>query len=288
LISSKNSAIFYARLKNLTHDFRGWMLPMNKYLLSLIACALVLPACSFFGSKETKSEEVTPGAKEQVMEKTIFTFFGAPGSGKGTLAEKCVSELGFKVLSTGNLCRAAATKDDEKSKMITSLINEGKLVPDEMITEMVADWLEKEAADAKAIILDGYPRTQKQAELLVDLLKDKFADYKFRVVSLSIPDAEIIERLTSRRVCSNKDCQSTTSLKLLKDPTKLVCEKCGAELIQRKDDSEEVITQRLNIYAQHSGSVLNYYKEKGIKIEELNVSKISVDEVFENFKKMLQ
>lgn len=261
---------------------------MNKYLLlSLIACAIVLPACSFFGSKENKTEESTPGSEEKIMEKTIFTFFGAPGSGKGTLAEKCVSELGFKVLSTGNLCRAAATKDDEKSKLITGLLNQGKLVPDELIAEMVEDWLAKEAIDAKAVILDGYPRTQKQAELLIDLLKNKFADYKFRVVSLVIPDAEIIERLTSRRVCSNKDCQSTTSLKLLKDPTKLVCEKCGAELIQRKDDSEDVIRQRLDVYAQHSGSVLNFYREKGIAIEELNVSNISVDEVFNNFKNTL-
>lgn len=262
---------------------------MNKYLLSLIICATVLPACSFFGSKESKSENTTPKAEDKIMEKTIFTFFGAPGSGKGTLAEKCISELGFKVLSTGNLCRAATTKDDEKSKLITGIINSGKLVPDELIAEMVEDWLTKEAGagGAKAIILDGYPRTQKQAELLIDILKNKFADYKFRVVSLAIPDAEIIERLTGRRVCSNKNCQSTTSLKLLKDPTKLVCEKCGAELIQRKDDSEEVIRQRLEIYAQHSGNVLNFYKEKGITIEELNVSKISVDDVFENFKKTL-
>lgn len=261
---------------------------MNKYLLSLVACAMVLPGCSFFGSQEQKSESSAAGAEEKVMEKTIFTFFGAPGSGKGTLAEKCASELGFKVLSTGNLCRAAAKKDDEKSKMITSLINEGKLVPDEMITEMVADWLEKEADQTENIILDGYPRTEAQAELLVNLLKDKFADRKFRVISLAIPDEEIIQRLTSRRVCSNPSCQATTSLKLLKDPSKLVCEKCGAELIQRKDDSEEVIRERLNVYAKHSGSVLNYYKEKGLNIEELNVSNISVDQVFENFKKMLQ
>ncbi|KKQ32156.1 MAG: Adenylate kinase [candidate division TM6 bacterium GW2011_GWF2_37_49] len=262
---------------------------MNKYLLSLAVCAIALPACSFFGSKENKSDEASvQKTEDKIMKKTIFTFFGAPGSGKGTLAEKCATELDFKVLSTGNLCRAVATKDDEKSKIITSIISEGKLVPDEMIAEMVEEWLTKEAADAKAIILDGYPRTQKQAELLFDILKNKFADYKFRVISLVIPDAEIIERLTCRRVCSNKDCQSTTSLKLLKDPTKLICEKCGSELIQRKDDSEEVIRQRLNVYAQHSGSVLNFYKENGVKIEELNVSKITVDDVFENFKKMLQ
>ena len=262
---------------------------MNKYLLSLAVCAIVLPACSFFGSKENRTEDsnVQKTTEDHGMEKTIFTFFGAPGSGKGTLAEKCATELGFKVLSTGNLCRAAATKDDEKSKMITSIMNEGKLVPDELIADMVEEWLTKEATYAKAVILDGYPRTQKQAELLFDILKNKFADYKFRVVSLAIPGGEIIERLTSRRVCSNKDCQSTTSLKLLKDPTKLVCEKCGAELIQRKDDSEEVIRQRLSTYAQHSGSVLNFYKEQGINIEELNVSKISIDEIFENFKKTL-
>lgn len=261
---------------------------MNKYLIALAVCAIVLPACSFFGSKNNKTEGANiQKTEDKIMEKTIFTFFGAPGSGKGTLAEKCATELGFKILSTGNLCRAATTKDDEKSKMITSIMNEGKLVPDELIADMVEEWLTKEATEAKAVILDGYPRTQRQAELLFEILKNKFADYKFRVVSIAIPDSEIIERLTSRRVCGNKDCQSTTSLKLLKDPTKLVCEKCGAALIQRKDDSEDVIRQRLTTYAQHSGSVLNFYKEKGINIEELNVSKISIDEVFENFKKTL-
>jgi adenylate kinase len=254
----------------------------------LVAASLVLPGCNFSSKDEkTTVDSTTTQTEGKQMEKTIFSFFGAPGSGKGTLAERCIEKLNFKVLSTGNLCRAAMNKDDEKSKLITSILKTGKLVPDELITDMVEEWLEKETSDNKTIILDGYPRTAKQAELLLKLLDTKFKDYKFRVISMLVPEEEIVDRIINRVICENKICQITYSLKLLKDPNNLVCEKCGSKLIRRQDDSEQVVRERLSVYAKYSEDVLNFYKNKNINVEELNASKLSVDDVFDAFQKML-
>lgn len=253
----------------------------------VIAAGLVFPACNFNSDKNKATTEESKEIEGKQMEKTIFSFFGAPGSGKGTLAERCVEKLNFKVLSTGNLCRSAMTKDDEKSKLITSIIKEGKLVPDELITDMVEDWLAKETTDNKSIILDGYPRTAKQAELLLNLLNTNFKDYKFRVISINVPEEEIVDRITNRVMCENKACQSTYSLKLMQDPNNLVCEKCGSKLIRRQDDTESVVRERLSVYAKYSEDVLNFYRKNNIKVEEINASKISVDQVYENFTKIL-
>ncbi len=259
----------------------------NKGLLSLIISSLILPACNFSSEKSEKvSKHVTEIGGKQ-MGKTIYSFLGAPGSGKGTLAELCVSKLNFKVLSTGNLCRAAMSRDDEKSKLISSIIKEGKLVPDDLITDMVENWLEKETTGDRPVILDGYPRTEKQAELLLNLLNSKFKDHAFRVISLNVPEQEIVDRITSRLICENKACQSTTSLRLLKDNNKLICEKCGANLIRRPDDSEQVVRERLKVYARYIEDVLNFYSKNGIKVEEINASKLTIDEVFNKFKAML-
>ena len=107
-------------------------------------------------------------------EKTIFSLFGAPGSGKGTLAEKCAQNLDFNVLSTGNLCRKHIADKTELGEKLQKYIDTGKLVPDNIITVIVKGWLKENTKDNKAIILDGYPRTKKQAELLLDILKEAF------------------------------------------------------------------------------------------------------------------
>ena len=106
-------------------------------------------------------------------QKQFSSFLGAPGSGKGTLAEQCVKQLGFKVLSTGNLCREAIASGSEQGKQLETFTKAGQLVPDDLITSMVDSWLAKETTTDTAIILDGYPRTEKQAEQVLNLLKQK-------------------------------------------------------------------------------------------------------------------
>ncbi len=222
-----------------------------------------------------------------VKEKTIFTFVGAPGSGKGTIAERCVKELSFKMLSTGNLCRQAIAAQTEEGKLIQQYTSEGKLVPDEVIANMVEQWLDKEAKDSQALILDGYPRTQKQAELLLDLLKKKFADTRFRVVEIEISDDAIIKRISNRLMCENKKCQAVYSRTLLKDPNNLTCPACKSKLIRRADDREEVVRKRLSVYAKTSTPLLDFYKSSGLTIEKLPVEGLTVDKVFEKFKGIL-
>ena len=219
---------------------------------------------------------------------TIFSFFGAPGSGKGTLATDCVKSLGFKVLSTGNLCRERIARGDEVGKSIEKYIKSGGLIPDELVTGMVEDWLKNEANHGSPIILDGYPRTKKQAELFLALLKKNFAHHTFRVISLVISDEEIIKRLSGRLVCENKACQATTSKSMAAEAGIPECLLCGSKLIRREDDKEEVVRERLRVYAQHSGDLLNYYSDAGQKIEELKASGLAVSQVFEAFKQMLE
>ena len=221
------------------------------------------------------------------VKNTIFSFFGAPGSGKGTIATDCIKKLGFKVLSTGNLCRESISRDDELGRSIKSYMNAGQLIPDQLVTDMVEAWLLRETVDGTPIVLDGYPRTQQQAVLFLDILKKRFPHYAFRVISLIIPDEEIVERISQRLLCSNKACQAPTSVAQVADKENPTCVQCGASLLRREDDKEEVVRERLRVYAQHSSELLHFYKELGQKIEELSVSGLSVDQVFDAFKMLI-
>lgn len=257
-----------------------------KYMLLLF----VIGVCflSHCGYNKIQQQAVKEDQLKIKTNKTIFSFFGAPGSGKGTLASDCVKKLGFKVLSTGNLCREAIARGDTLGKSIEQYIKSGQLIPDDLVTKMVDDWLKKEADSGVPVILDGYPRTQKQAQLFLNLLKRDFSEFKFRVISLLIPDEEIVKRLSDRLICENKRCQTPTAKSLLKDPNKLECPICSGKLIKREDDNEAVVRERLKVYAQHSGDLLHFYKESGQLIEELNVSDLTVEQVFEGFKRMLE
>ncbi len=261
------------------------------YWLLTISCLGLFAGCGV-GNKQQQQESQKQQSKEDLLKvqakNTIISFFGAPGSGKGTVAADCVKSLGFKVLSTGNLCRERIARGDELGKSIENYIKTGQLIPDEMVTNMVEDWLKKETAQASPIILDGYPRTKKQAELFLDLLKKNFPQYSFRVISLAIPDEEIVKRLSGRLVCENKACQTPTSKAMVADVENPTCLLCGAKLIRREDDKEEVVRERLRVYAQHSGELLRYYKDLGQQIEEINVSGLTVPQVFEAFKKNLE
>lgn len=219
-----------------------------------------------------------------ISPKTIFTFLGAPGSGKGTLAEQCVKQLGFKVLSTGNLCRETIASDSEQGKMLANYINSGSLVPDELIADMVEGWLTKNAGSAP-IILDGYPRTQKQAELFLALLKNKLPDFSFKIVGLTLPDDEIVKRISSRWVCSNKKCQAVYNKLLMKDQDQSTCTACNAPLTQRADDKEEVVRQRLHVFAQTNNLLVSYYEQAELKITTLSTLDQTPEQIFESFKK---
>jgi adenylate kinase len=217
----------------------------------------------------------------------ILTFLGAPGSGKGTLAEQCVEKLGMKTLSTGHLCRQAIARQDEQGKLIQDLINNGKLVPDEIISNMALDWLDANATLGQTIILDGYPRTARQAELLTQSLGERFPQAQLHVVSIEISNEAIIKRISSRLVCENRACSGVYNRSMLAEEI-TTCQKCGSNLVQRDDDKEDVVRQRLEGYARNNDPLVAFYLEKKIPFHTLDVENKSVADVFENFNQLYQ
>lgn len=224
---------------------------------------------------------------QQQHHKTIFTFLGAPGSGKGTLAEMCATRLGFTVLSTGNLCREAITRDDEEGKQIKNMIDSGKLIPDTMIVDMVGAWIKNHQDHASNIIFDGFPRTKPQAEAFLALLKEKFSDYAFRVVLMDVSHETIIKRLSARLVCSNKTCQKVYTSLDTSAPTPNVCASCNSQLIRRQDDEPEVIAKRLAVYTQHEQALLDLYATTGQNMYRIAGDTLTREQAFEEFTKAL-
>jgi adenylate kinase len=224
--------------------------------------------------------------QEKPASKVIFSFFGPPGSGKGTLAKNCEKELGFKTLSTGNLFRKHIAAGTDFGKMIDTLISAGKLVPDEFVNDMVLDWLKDKIEAGVSVILDGYPRTKGQADNFLKSLKDFAPDYAFRVVCFIISDENVIGWLTNRFVCSNKACQAIyTSTDAAVE--RGICDVCGNVVEKRVDDSVEVIKERLRRYPKYRDELLHYYKSVGQKVEIIEVEDKSIEQVFQAFKAML-
>ncbi len=151
---------------------------------------------------------------------------------------------------------------------------------------MVKVWLDQNVGQGKTIILDGYPRTAKQAELLTSLLQSHFPTLKLHVISISISDDAIIQRISNRLMCETKTCQAVYSRTTLDDVTS--CQKCGGSLIQREDDKEAIVRQRLEVYAHNNQPLVNFYQNAHIPFHKLHVENKSMHEVFSNFKTLYQ
>lgn len=223
------------------------------------------------------------------MQQDIFIFIGPPGSGKGSLSGLCVQKLGWEQLSTGNLCRKHIAQQTKIGQEIDFAIKSGKLVSDSLISNMVTDWFEKDADSKQAIILDGYPRTVAQAEDFDTFLKSADNDLKLCVIRFSLSDDSVISRLSNRYVCQNKDCQAVYSLKSgssLAPKQELRCDACSGKIDRRKDDNEMAVQERLKIYHRHEQELLNFYKEIGQQVYDINVEK-SLNQVFDEFKRVV-
>ena len=181
---------------------------------------------------------------------------GAPGAGKGTQAEVLCQKLGIPTISTGNILRAAIQEGTPVGLQAKSFMDAGKLVPDEVIIQIVAQRIAQSDC-AEGFILDGVPRTIAQAEAL-DAAGVRFD----RVLSLEITDQEIEERMSGSRVCS----KCGASFHIHARPTKVegVCDNCGGPVVQRDDDKPETVRHRLEVYHQQTEPLKDYYQAKGL------------------------
>jgi|GEM_PF-51336 adenylate kinase len=244
--------------------------------------------------EKTTSDKTISDAKDVTMEvkkeKTVkvLSMFGPPGCGKGTVASQLVKDFGFVTLSTGDLCRYHIKNQTEIGKTLKAVVEKGHLAPDELITDMVVEWLKEQVKTAKNIILDGYPRTKEQAELFDKHLKEdaEFKNIEFVVVDFDVDSEEIVKRISSRVVCPNKSCQKVYNTLALKPKVDMVCDECGTKLIRRADDEEKVVRERLKVFAGFKKNILDFYNTSGSKVLAFE-PKGTPQEVFENFKKIL-
>lgn len=223
--------------------------------------------------------------------KKLFIFIGPPGSGKGTLSELCLKKCNWIQLSTGNLCRRHINQKTEIGKLIDFTIKSGKLISDRVIISMVEEWLIEQSENNNSIILDGFPRTIGQAKALAELLqKERFSNFKVKLIKMNVKDEQIIARLSARRICNNSKCQAVYSLienSSLKPKKSNFCDKCSEKLIQRSDDNKESIKERLKIYYQHEKELINFYKDISYSVIDLNVDQL-IEKVFEDFLNLVE
>lgn len=253
---------------------------MNKKVFLGLACigiCLLSVNAYRFLFRNTKECDVSARSR------TIISLLGAPLSGKGTLAERAVAKLGFTSLSTGNLLREYVATGTPEAKELEECMKAGKLVSDDTVNKLVEKWLEAHDATTSRIILDGYPRSRQQAEMLIALLREKFPHYKLNIVSLAIPDDVLVARAVNRLFCPH--CQATFTATELKEKNPL-CARCNVALERRKDDAEEVVRNRLKVYAEKTGDILDCYCSRAIEIKKLDAT-VRPEEVFENFKKLV-
>ena len=202
----------------------------------------------------------------------IIIMLGAQGTGKGTVAGIISKSIGLPQVSTGDIFRQNISEKTELGIEADKYISKGNLVPDNITVPMVEDRLTWE--DAKnGVILDGFPRTIEQAEKLDEILSKNGKKVDL-VVNLVTPKEEIIDRMLTRRVCTNQECKATYNTKLNPPKKEGICDKCGSPLKQREDDSDpKAIERRLEIYEEKTSPLVQYYDKKGVlKTETVSLS----------------
>jgi len=207
--------------------------------------------------------------------------FGAPGAGKGTYASRLSSMFGIVSIATGDMFREEIKRDTPLGKKVAEYVRSGKLVPDAVVIDILAQRLKAREAE-KGFILDGFPRTVEQAEALGKIAKMD------AIVQIVVPEWIIVERLSNRRICSK--CGTIYNLRYLKPKKEGVCDKCGGKLYHRDDDKPEVVKERLKVYEKQTQPLIEYYQWKTpiIKIENNEIDappEKTVDKIVEKLKR---
>ena len=207
---------------------------------------------------------------------------GAPGAGKGTQAKRIAEKYSIPHISTGDIFRANIKNGTELGNKAKTYMDQGLLVPDELVVDLVVDRVGQD--DAKnGYVLDGFPRTIPQAEALNEILKELNIKLD-AVVNIDVDDSVLIDRIVGRRVCPI--CKAGFHVKYLQPKQEGICDVCGAELIQRKDDTEETVKNRLDVYAKQTKPLLDYYNNFGLVKSTNGIGDIDV--IFNNIKVALE
>jgi len=207
-------------------------------------------------------------------------FIGPPGSGKGTQAKRLAGRFEIPHISTGDMLREAVAAGTPVGQQAASIMAAGQLVPDDLMIRMIDDRLSRPDA-TKGFILDGFPRTLVQAEKLETIVGN--GNGSLRVLQLLVPDDAIVRRITLRRTCAQ--CGAIYHLENQPPANDSVCDRCGAEVIARPDDTEEAVRKRLESFHRQTMPVATFYKSKSILREVDGIG--PVDEVFERIEQSL-
>jgi adenylate kinase len=207
---------------------------------------------------------------------------GGPGAGKGTQAERIVAEFGLPHISTGEMLRAAVAKGTRMGLEAQGYMQSGALVPDEVVIGVVRERLAEPDA-AEGFLLDGFPRTIAQAEQLDAMLAEAGRQVT-HVVLIDVPAEELVQRIAGRRSCSQ--CGKLYNVTF--DPPKAdgVCDLDGAELVQRADDNEDTVRNRIGVYEDQTAPLIGYYAERGVLESAFGGGKLP-DEVYAQVQQIL-
>ena len=185
---------------------------------------------------------------------------GAPGAGKGTQAKKIAAKYGIPHISTGDIFRANIKNGTELGKKAKTYIDQGLLVPDELVVDLVVDRVNQDDC-TNGYVLDGFPRTIPQAEALTEALEKMGQKVDF-AIDVNVPDENIVKRMGGRRACVT--CGATYHMVYAPTKKEGICDTCGGELILRDDDKPETVQKRLNVYHDQTQPLIDYYTSQGI------------------------
>lgn len=187
---------------------------------------------------------------------------GAPGAGKGTIANLLAAQSGAVQISTGDILRGAVEAGNELGKQAQAFMSRGELVPDELVMDLMESRL-REPDCAQGFLLDGFPRTIPQAQALGELFA-KLGLALDLAVNIEVPRDVILDRLTTRRTCENPACQAIYNIKSKPPQVDGVCDKCGGNIVQRADETTDAIAHRLRTYADKTAPLIDYYEQLGV------------------------
>ncbi|MCM3719773.1 adenylate kinase [Fictibacillus phosphorivorans] len=210
-----------------------------------------------------------------------LVLMGLPGAGKGTQAERIVEKYGIPHISTGDMFRAAIKEETPLGLEAKSYMDAGNLVPDEVTIGIVRDRLSKKDCE-KGFLLDGFPRTVAQAEALEEITKELSREIDY-VLNISVDSDKLMQRLTGRRICQT--CGSTYHVIFNPPKVEGVCDKDGGTLIQRQDDNEETVRNRLNVNMKQAKPLLDFYGDRGY-LKNINGDQ-DIDKVFQDIDQLI-